>query len=142
MNDLISRQAAIDRINKQREHLKPDLFEQDDIGDMAYRICAEFIGLLPSAQEWIPITSRPMTEDERKEWCEKLGFDIDDNEAVIYGNLPDVGQRVLVYHKYSGEVGIDTFLDDDEGCYFEDNGDMDGITHWMQLPEKPKEEEK
>lgn len=54
--DLISRQAAIDRINKQREHLNPALFEQDNIGDMAYRICAEFIGRLPSAERhgrWI-----------------------------------------------------------------------------------------
>lgn len=50
MNDLISRQAAIDRINKQREHLQPDIYPQDKIGDAAYRICAEFIERLPSAQ--------------------------------------------------------------------------------------------
>ena len=50
MSDLISRQAAIDRINKQREHLCPDIYPQDKIGDAAYRICAEFIGRLPSAQ--------------------------------------------------------------------------------------------
>lgn len=48
--DLISRQAAIGRINKQREHLRPDLYPQDKIGDGAYRICAEFIGRLPSAE--------------------------------------------------------------------------------------------
>lgn len=48
--DCISRQAAVDRINKQREHLHPDIFPQDKIGDAAYRICAEFIGRLPSAQ--------------------------------------------------------------------------------------------
>lgn len=50
MDDLISRQAAIDRINKQREHLQPDIYQQDKIGDAAYRICAEFIERLPSAQ--------------------------------------------------------------------------------------------
>lgn len=48
--DTISRQAAIDRINKQREHLQPDIYPQDKIGDAAYRICAEFIERLPSAQ--------------------------------------------------------------------------------------------
>ncbi len=48
--DTISRQAAIDRINKQREHLEPDVYPQDKIGDAAYRICAEFIERLPSAQ--------------------------------------------------------------------------------------------
>ena len=50
MQDLISRQAAIDRINKQREHLQPDIYPQDKVGDAAYRICAEFIERLPSAQ--------------------------------------------------------------------------------------------
>jgi RNA polymerase-binding transcription factor DksA len=52
-SDLISRQAAIDRINKQREHLQPDIYPQDKIGDAAYRICAEFIERLPSAQQEI-----------------------------------------------------------------------------------------
>ena len=50
MRDLISRQAAIDRINKQREHLQPDVYPQDEIGDAAYRICSEFIERLPSAE--------------------------------------------------------------------------------------------
>ena len=50
MSDLINRQDAIDRINKQREHLRPDMYPQDKIGDAAYRICAEFIERLPSAQ--------------------------------------------------------------------------------------------
>ena len=64
VNDTISRQAVIDRINKQREHLQPDIYPQDKIGDAAYRICAEFIERFPSAQpeivrckdceNWIP----------------------------------------------------------------------------------------
>ena len=58
MDDLISRQAAIDRINKQREHLQPDIYPQDKIGDAAYRICAEFIERLPSAE--------PKTDDENE----------------------------------------------------------------------------
>lgn len=59
--DCISRRAAIDRINKQREHLQPDIYPQDKIGDAAYRICAEFIERLPSAQpeqRWIPVSER------------------------------------------------------------------------------------
>lgn len=60
MGDLIDRQDAIDRINKQREHLRPDIYSQDKICDAAYRICAEFIERLPSAQperkkgKWLP----------------------------------------------------------------------------------------
>lgn len=49
--DTIYRQAAIDRINKQRKYLQPDVYPQDKIGDSAYRICAEFIEQLPSAQQ-------------------------------------------------------------------------------------------
>lgn len=50
VDDLISRQMAINRIDKQREHLQPDIYPQDKTGDVTYRICAEFIARLPSAQ--------------------------------------------------------------------------------------------
>lgn len=92
---------------------------------------------------WIPITSRPMTKDERREYTERAGFDLADDEAVIYTcPLPDDRQKVLVSYTYNNEVGIDTFGDDSEyGCYFEENGDMDGIAAWMPLPEPYKREE-
>lgn len=91
--------------------------------------------------KWIPITTRPMDEEERKEWSEKLGYDIEYNEALIYtSQLPDDGQEVLVCGTY-GRVWIDTFENDpDYGCGFEENGDMDGIVAWMPLP-KPYGEE-
>ena len=90
--------------------------------------------------KWNMIKSRPMDEEERKEWSEKLGYEFSDEEAVFYTSIPDDGQRVLVCDEY-GHVGIDTFVNDPEyGCCFEDNGDMDGIIAWMPLPEPPKEE--
>lgn len=86
---------------------------------------------------WIPITARPMDTEERLEWSEKLGYDIanDDDEALIYtSQLPDDGQEVLVCG-INGRVWVDTFNNDpDYGCYFEENGDMDGIVAWMPLP--------
>lgn len=95
--------------------------------------------------KWIPITSRPMDDEERIEWSEKLGYDIanDDGEALIYtSQLPDDGQEVLVCGRY-GRVWIDTFMSDpDYGCYFEDNGDMDGIVAWMPLPKPYREKER
>ena len=86
--------------------------------------------------EWIPVTARPMSSEERLEWSEKLGYDIEYNEALIYtSQLPDDGQEVLVCGRY-GRVWIDKFGNDpDYGCYFEENGDMDGIVAWMPLPE-------
>ena len=92
--------------------------------------------------KWIQITSRPMDDEERIEWSEKLGYDIanDDGEALIYtSQLPDDGQEVLVCGRY-GRVWIDTFMSDpDYGCYFEENGDMDGIVAWMPLPNPYRE---
>lgn len=84
--------------------------------------------------EWIPVKTRPMDDEERREWSEKLGYDIEYDEAVLFvSQLPDDGQEVLTCDKW-GRVRLDTFFDDD-GCYFEENGDMDGIVAWMPLPE-------
>ena len=84
---------------------------------------------------WIPIKTRPMDEEERREWSEKLGYDIEYSDAVIFtSQLPDDGQTVLTSNRY-GHVCVDTFCNDEDGCYFEDNCDMDGIVAWMPLPE-------
>ena len=108
MDDLISRQAAIDRINKQREHLQPDIYPQDKIGDAAYRICTEFIERLPSAQpkpQWIPVSER----------------------------LPEEKKFVLVTFGWFGrktdpEVNIDEIRDGDWMI-------SEVVTAWMPLPE-------
>lgn len=88
---------------------------------------------------WIPITARPMDEEERLE-AEEVGFILENDEALIYtSQLPDDGQEVLVCGR-NGRVWIDTFMSDpDYGCYFEDNGDMDGIMAWMPLPKPYRE---
>lgn len=94
--------------------------------------------------KWIKIESRPMTEEERKERSEYIGYDIEYEDAIIYtSRLPDDGQEVLVCNKY-GSVWIDTFDNDpDYGVGFETNGDMDGIVAWMPTPKpyKPPKEE-
>lgn len=94
--------------------------------------------------EWIPVTSRPMDEEERAEWSAKIGYDLEDEEAIIYtSQLPDDGEEVLTCNRY-GYVRVDTFNNDPEcGCYFEENGDMHGIVAWMPKPKpyKPAKEE-
>lgn len=91
--------------------------------------------------KWIPIKTRPMDEKERAEWSEKLGYDIEYEDAVIYtSQLPEDGQEVLTCSRY-GTVQIDRFENDpDYGCSFEENGDMDGIVAWMPLPEPYQKE--
>lgn len=101
--------------------------------------------LIDAYPKWIKIESRPMAEEERKEWSEHIGYDIEYEDAIIYtSELPDDGQEVLVCNKW-GHVWIDTFSDDpDYGVGFEENGDMDGIIAWMPKPkpyEPPKEDD-
>jgi hypothetical protein len=102
------------------------------------------IALAAMEQKWIPIKTRPMDAEERAEWSEKLGYDIEYEDAVIYtSQLPDDGQEVFTCSRW-GNVRIDKFENDpDYGCSFEENGDMDGIVAWMPLPEpwKGKEDE-
>lgn len=88
--------------------------------------------------EWIPIKSRPMDEDERKEWSEKLGYELYD-EAVIYMSLPDDGQEVLICLR-SGDIRIDTFEQDYRGCYFVEY-DIEDVVAWMPLPKPWRGEE-
>ena len=92
--------------------------------------------------EWTMITSRPMTAEERTEYEDRFGYLLCDAEAIIYfGRLPEDGQKVLVYTRW-GDIYTDTFYNDpDDGCYFVETGEMDGIIAWMPLPEPPKEDD-
>ena len=87
-------------------------------------------GELPNGG-WIPITTRPMTHEEREYHREQLEY-VDD--AVIFNcPLPDDGQEVLI--TVYGETELDTFYNDNiDGCYFE-NRDIEDVKAWMPLPE-------
>lgn len=99
------------------------------------------IEALKQPEKWIPLKTRPMDVDERKEWSEKLGYELEDYEAVIYtGPLPDDGQEVLICLR-NGNVRMDTFEEDDGGCYFDEYGEMDGVVAWMPLPKPWRGEE-
>ena len=138
MNDLISRAAAIEAIRKLQGKLEITALDGREKMLIDKAEAQTELMLLPTAQKWYMITSRPMTEDERKERSEKVGYDIPQDEAVIYNcPLPDDEQVVIIYTNW-GKVYFDIFHDDRDRCYFEYNGDMDGITAWIPLPEPPR----
>lgn len=87
--------------------------------------------------DWIPITTRPMTEEEKEQYKENLEY-VDD--AVIFNcPLPEDGQEVLI--TVYGETELDTFYNDAvDGCYFE-NRDIEDVRAWKPLPEPYKENE-
>lgn len=82
--------------------------------------------------KWNRITKRPMDAEEREVWEVEMG-EIADEDAYIYENLPEEGKEVLVCTQ-SGRVFIDTMCRD-EGCYFEEEGDLEDVAAWMPLPE-------
>lgn len=90
--------------------------------------------LLEQESEWIPMTTRPMTEEEKDRYRERLEY-VDD--AVIFNcPLPDDGQEVLI--TVYGETELDTFYNDSvDGCYFE-NRDIDDVDAWMPKPKPYK----
>ena len=96
MSDLISRKAVIDRINKQREHLQPDIYPQDAIGDAAYRICAEFIERLPAAQPEKEISKRVLWSGWKGDrytryWCPNCGKPVRNDDDYCHR----CGQKIM-----------------------------------------------
>ena len=82
--------------------------------------------------DWIPIKTRPMTEEEKEEIGHEYAFMYD-------CPLPDDGQDVLITDCF-GNIEVDTFCRDIEGVYFENNCDAGNVIAWMPLPEPYKTE--
>ena len=80
--------------------------------------------------EWIPIKTRPLTEEEKEEHPEW---------SFVYDcQMPEDEQKVLVSTKWG--VCTDIYCKDVDGCYFEDHCDEDDVLAWMPFP-KPYEED-
>lgn len=140
MSDLISRQAAIDAVNKIcdrcGEHKK---YNGVMCGTCNLDGVADIIEDLPPAQpeqKWIPFTKRPLTEEER---TENPYFDY-----ILDCKLPDDGQRILMSINIKGheQVQLDEYYCDNGESYL-DGGYEIGTeaVAWMPLPEPYKEEQ-
>lgn len=109
-------------------------------------VCDNIIKILDNAPkveiptgEWIPITYRPLTEEEVKELCAEWGIEeLEEWEKRVFTcSLPDDGQEILI--SYWGKyVQEDICSWDEYGCGLENNGDWDGVDAWMPKPEPYK----
>ena len=129
MDDVISRQAAIDAMEESKRIY---VDRRVIIGKMQ-----DIVSNLPSAQpeqRWIPFKTRPLTKEEKEEHPEWDG--------ILDCKLPDDGQRILVNVSVRGHESVqyDEFYTDD-GSYL-DSGYEIGTeaTAWMPLPEPYKTE--
>jgi len=88
--------------------------------------------------KWIPLKTRPMTEEETEHYFEYTDMRIDDTYTILDCPLPDDGQEVLI--SWGGMVCVDAFVRDNDGCYFE-GVDIDDVDAWMPLPEPYEQQE-
>lgn len=95
-------------------------------------------------ENWIPVTYRPMTEEEEKEFCVKWGIkegSLEDWEKRVFTcPLPEDGQEILISTRWG--VSEDVCSWDDDSIGLEDRGDWDGVDAWMPKPEPYKKEGK
>lgn len=83
--------------------------------------------------EWIPITYRPMDEEEKKYYADRTEYSVDDFDMILNCPLPEDGETVLITDSI-GNVELDTFIYDCNGACFENNCDMEDVKAWMPLP--------
>lgn len=109
----------------------------EDVAEFnTYKKCIEIVKEVAAEYNggWIPVKTRPMTEEEKENYSEYLF----EGDGLIYEcPLPDDGQEVLITSKY-GSVDKTTFYTDC-GNYFEDYEDYDEVIAWKPLPEPFKE---
>ena len=105
---------------------------RNDMDKTTIDACKGAIELLEQTR-WIPITSRPMTEEEKKDFAERTGYEEKDFDDILSCPLPEDGETVLITDRL-GNVEVDTFINDCDGCYFEYNCDMEDVKAWMPLP--------
>lgn len=87
--------------------------------------------------KWIPITFRPMDEEEYEDFKKEFGELPIEERKMFSCPMPEDDQEILICNSW-GRVSQDRCVMDECGYGLEENGDWDGIVAWMPLP-KPYE---
>lgn len=88
---------------------------------------------------WIPITYRPMDEEEYEEYRKEFGEIPIEHRKMFSCPMPEDDQEILICTSWRG-VSLDRCEIDEYGYALEEHGDWDGVMAWMPLP-KPYEAE-
>ena len=125
MAEYIDRDEAI-------EALKKDIMGGLNYGGILKSIPYADVQLV----KWIPFSVRDLDEEEKAEHPEW--------DWILDGELPEDGQRILVNVRFKGHesVQMDEFYSDCDGSYLDSGYEIGTeVTHWMPLPEPPKDGE-
>jgi hypothetical protein len=115
-----------------------EYLKQKEAYDLAIKALEE-----RSQSQWIPITYRPLTVEERIAFAEHYGVEHCDTleEKAFDCPMPEDKQSILISTSWGV---VEDYADNDidgEGfiCYgLEINGDWDGVDAWMPKPEPYK----
>ena len=94
--------------------------------------------------EWIPIKTRPLTDEERKSISHYYGFNYDaSNDYAFDCPMPEEGQEILISTPWGVSKDRCEYDCTDDGMSLfslEDRGDWEDVKAWMPLPEPYKKE--
>lgn len=84
--------------------------------------------------KWIPITYRPMTEEEVKKVETYFGLPLDEKDKKCFScPMPEHGQEILISTEWGVSKDI-CLYDCDEGYFLDGRGDWEDVDAWMPLP--------
>lgn len=91
-------------------------------------------------RHWIPIKTRPLTDEERKSLSQYYGSNYEDtaDEWAFDCPMPQDGQEILISTSYGVSTDYCVFDCTDEGMglySLEELGDWDNVKAWMPMPE-------
>ena len=86
---------------------------------------------LSKEPQWIPIKTRPMTDEERDYWSDHFGYDVGyENDTMFDCKMPEDKQPVWIQSR-CGYVYEDVCETEDGMLGLEGNGDWSDIVAWM-----------
>lgn len=87
--------------------------------------------------EWIPIKTRPLTEEEKEYYKERGAYYFD---SIFDCHLPEDGQEVLITTNNGAVEKVAFYNEGDDGSYFENYEGEGEVLAWQPLPEPYKPE--
>lgn len=139
----MTNKEAITILVKEVEGIPSDVWdEQSDKFADAVHLAIKALEERPTGK-WIPVTYRPLTEEERIAFAEHYGIEYCDtvDEKAFDCPMPEDCQEILISTSWG--VVEDVADNDIDGerfiCYgLETNGDWEGVDAWMPKPEPYK----
>lgn len=132
-NDLISREALKRAIKTEcNPYGKPTIdFES---GKKVLKIIDNAPTVEQPTGEWIPVTTRPCTDEEFEQMKKLFGEDIERDEFPFFDcPMPNDGQEILITTAWGVEKDTCDY-DSDYGYALEGRGDWEDVTAWMPSP--------